>query len=107
MDNQHRQIKGYRELDSQEIYLMNKVKSLGAELDAALKEVKAFNDDRYQEAERRSNSSDQTEEQVRIANDVLANHHYAEPNRWTAMARTQFQTGLMYLTRAVAKPEFL
>ena len=32
MDNQHRQIKGYRELDETEIALMNEVKAKGAEL---------------------------------------------------------------------------
>lgn len=34
MDNQHRQIKGYRELDPQEITLMNQIKEKGAELGA-------------------------------------------------------------------------
>ena len=32
MENQHRQIKGYRELTQEEINLMNKVKEKGAEL---------------------------------------------------------------------------
>lgn len=32
MDNQHRQIKGYRELSQQEIDLMNEIKAKGAEL---------------------------------------------------------------------------
>ena len=32
MDNQHRQIKGYRELSQIEIDLMNEIKSKGAEL---------------------------------------------------------------------------
>ncbi|TXH50791.1 MAG: hypothetical protein E6Q97_19660 [Desulfurellales bacterium] len=32
MENQHRQIKGYRELSEQEIALMNEVKSLGEDL---------------------------------------------------------------------------
>lgn len=32
MDNQHRQIKGYRELSQQEIDLMNEIKSKGVEL---------------------------------------------------------------------------
>ena len=32
MDNQHRQIKGYRELNAEEIALMNEIKSKGAEL---------------------------------------------------------------------------
>jgi hypothetical protein len=32
MDNQHRQIKGYRELSAEEIALMNEIKTKGAEL---------------------------------------------------------------------------
>ena len=32
MDNQHRQIKGYRELSQDEIDLMNEIKAKGAEL---------------------------------------------------------------------------
>lgn len=32
MENQHRQIKGYRELSQQEIDLMNAIKTKGAEL---------------------------------------------------------------------------
>lgn len=32
MDNQHRQIKGYRELSQEEIDLMNEIKTKGAEL---------------------------------------------------------------------------
>jgi hypothetical protein len=36
MDNQHRQIKGYRELNAEEIALMNQVKSLGEPLQDVL-----------------------------------------------------------------------
>ena len=32
MENQHRQIKGYRELDEHDIALMNEIKEKGAEL---------------------------------------------------------------------------
>ncbi len=32
MDNQHRKIKGYRELSTEEIELMNEVKELGAQV---------------------------------------------------------------------------
>lgn len=32
MENQHRQIKGYRELNADEIALMNEIKTKGAEL---------------------------------------------------------------------------
>jgi hypothetical protein len=41
MENQHRQIKGYRELDQAEIDLMNEIKSKGAELGVLVERLKA------------------------------------------------------------------
>ena len=41
MDNQHRQIKGYRELSQVEIDLMNRIKQKGAELGELVSELKA------------------------------------------------------------------
>ena len=39
MDNQHRQIKGYRELSQEEIDAMNRVKSQAAEVGALLDDL--------------------------------------------------------------------
>lgn len=41
MDNQHRQIKGYRELSQEEIDLMNRVKAKGAELGELVNELRS------------------------------------------------------------------
>jgi hypothetical protein len=41
MDNQHRQIKGYRELSQDEIDLMNEIKSKGAELGELVSKLRA------------------------------------------------------------------
>lgn len=41
MDNQHRQIKGYRELDQAEIDLMNEIKQRGAELGELVAKLKS------------------------------------------------------------------
>jgi hypothetical protein len=41
VDNQHKQIKGYRDLSIEEIALMNKVKVKGEELAELLEEIKA------------------------------------------------------------------
>lgn len=73
MDNQHRQIKGYRELDEAEIALMNEIKTKGAELGALVDKLRA------------KPGLDQ---------------------RWISVGATDLQTGLMALTRGVAKPEF-
>lgn len=79
MDNQHRKITGYRELDQAEIDLMNEIKAKGAELDALVNKV----------------------------NDVNASLEGSKNDcyRWSSIAKTDFQTGLMALTRAVAKPD--
>lgn len=39
MDNQHRQIKGYRELSQEEINLMNRIKELGPQIEAVVTEL--------------------------------------------------------------------
>ena len=73
MDNQHRQIKGYRELTQEEIDLMNEIKQQGVALGNLVNKLRA------------SDGLDQ---------------------RWLSIGATDLQTGLMALTRAVAKPTF-
>lgn len=76
MENQHRQIKGYRELNEIEIALMNKIKGKGIELQSLIDDL--------------GNSLGETK---------------ADP-RWLAIGKTHLQEGLMALTRSIAKPEF-
>ncbi len=73
MDNQHRQIKGYRELSQEEIDLMNEIKAKGAEIGKLVEKLRA------------ADGLDQ---------------------RWVSIGATDFQTGLMALTRSVAQPTF-
>jgi hypothetical protein len=73
MENQHRQIKGYRELTQVEIDLMNEIKTKGAELGELVNKL------------RNTEGLDQ---------------------RWVSIGATDFQTGLMALTRSVAQPTF-
>lgn len=42
MENQHRQITGYRELDEHEIAAMNTIKNIAVQVDGLCKEVKAL-----------------------------------------------------------------
>jgi hypothetical protein len=72
-DNQHRQIKGYRELDENDIALMNEIKSKGAELGDLVEKLRAIE---------------------------------TTDKRWVSIGATDLQTGLMALTRSVAKPTF-
>ncbi len=73
MENQHRKIKGYRELSQEEIDLMNEIKTKGVELGALVEKLRA------------TSELDQ---------------------RWISIGATDLQTGLMALTRGVARPEF-
>ena len=73
MDNQHRKIKGYRELSQDEVDLMNEIKTKGVELGELVDKL------------RETDSLDQ---------------------RWVSIGAVDLQTGLMALTRSVAKPEF-
>ena len=84
MDNQHRKIKGYRELSQEEIDLMNEIKAKGAEFEDLISRLHETQDA------------------------ITAEHGTgdAEPRRWISIGKTHIQQGLLALTRAVAKPDF-
>ncbi len=101
MDNQHRQIKGYRDLSQAEVDLMNRIKAKGAELLELQGELVRLL--KSQEAQKQT--------AARINSDEHASHqaelkrfYEAEPFRWAAIAKTDIQTGVMALVRAVAQP---
>lgn len=83
MENQHRKIAGYRELDQAEIDLMNEIKAKGVELGELVKKLE--------------------ERQTQVTEEFGTGD--AEPRRWISIGKTHLQQGLMALTRAVAKPE--
>ncbi|ENU92090.1 hypothetical protein F971_01977 [Acinetobacter vivianii] len=104
MENQHQKIKNYRDLTQEEIDLMNEVKALGPHIQAVITKVQ-----KHIQSQR-----DAVWEGVDSSNG-LANHFpsnpgleaqldAATPERFAALAKTELQTGLMYLTRAVAQP---
>lgn len=70
-ENQHQKITGYRELEQDEIDLINECKALGEDLDLFVRKLRG-NDDADQ--------------------------------RWVSIGVTDLQTGLMALTRAIARP---
>ena len=96
MDNQHKKIKGYRDLSQAEIDLMNRIKAHAEGTAALLKEVEALRDDAQGHDtwgvpfER---TDDLTVEQAR------------ESKRCLALAKDNLQTGQMWFVRAVALPE--
>lgn len=98
MDNQHKHIKGYRDLTAEEIALMNRVKDAGAALLAVQAEVALVTTRVFMDA-RINALADEAAHGAELARIVDA-----EPLRWAAIAKTDIQTGIMALVRAIAQP---
>lgn len=90
MENQHRLIKGYRDLSQKEIDLMNRIKIAEAQVLELTQEVKAHV---QQQADAAANNK---QEQERMMN--------ASPLRWLSISTTHLEQGFMSLVRAVAQP---
>ena len=92
MDNQHKQIKGYRDLSQEEIDLMNKIKTLAEQVGELVEDVYAH--------------------EIRLYEDVedygvtygLKHGNFEDHSGWIDSAKKDLQLGFMQLTRAVAKP---
>ena len=101
MENQHRKIKGYRELSQEEIDLMNRIKTKGSELlllQCELVEMLKKENSEKLAAAAGLNFADND------ATEELYRFQEAEPNKWADIGRTDIQTGIMALVRAVAQP---
>ena len=97
MENQHRSIKGYRELSQEEIDLMNEIKAMGINLASITAKVRDhINMQRSTVADRIEGAEAQETEIARL--------NAAEPEKWANGGHDIGQTALMYLTRAVAQP---
>lgn len=96
MENQHRKITGYRELNQTEIDLMNKIKALGPQIEDVLEEV------RLHVINQKHHAMESDPQDVATLDRLVD----ATPERFLALAKTDFQTALMYATRAVAQPTF-
>jgi hypothetical protein len=94
MDNQHKLIKGYRDLSQGEIDLMNEIKSAGALLESIILKVQEHTKGQFEKAQSEGNEI----EHARLA--------AADPTTWCSQAKHELQTGLMKLTRSVAQPTF-
>ena len=77
MENQHKHIKGYRDLTQDEINLMNEAKDLAEQVGKFIKKLE-------------------------VTNMQTGNH--AIDMRWVAIGRTDLQKGFMSLIRGIAQP---
>lgn len=103
MDNQHRKISGYRELSQEEVDLMNRIKAKGAELLALQAEVTKLLTMQSRNAPLAVHTAESAEEAAEMEVEV-DRITAAEPQRWAAIGKTDIQTGIMALVRAVAQP---
>lgn len=114
MENQHRHIKGYRELSQTEIDLMNRIKAKGAELLALHAELVGV---LSEEAEHLKQAAAESIKGREVGGCPATIHtgdtpeciecrrfQASEPLRWAAIGKTDVQTGIMALVRAVAQP---
>jgi hypothetical protein len=83
-------ITGYRNLPEQDVALINQIKHMEGEVLLLAAQVRA------------RIASQQGEAATVVEAERLRR---AEPERWAALARTDFQTGFMKLVRAVAQPD--
>ncbi|WJN60904.1 hypothetical protein [Pseudomonas sp. SO81] len=98
MENQHRKIAGYRELNEDEISLMNAIKAQGAEL------LKLQGKLVTMLQAQRIGKAVAAEHDDQAAIDEYERFKAAEPERWAAIGKTDIQTGIMAMVRAVAQP---
>ena len=94
MDNQHKLIKGYRDLTQQEIDLINRVKAIAEEVSKVTEEVihqkradYEFMIDAYND-----------EEQLEMCEE------YCELLEWAEDGKRDLQVGFMKLVRSIAAP---
>lgn len=104
MENQHRKITGYRELTQHEIDLMNAIKAKGAELLALQKKLLLNLTIQRKDLEQRVARLERGVSDDYTAAEDNERFRLAEPERWAALGKTDIQTGVMALVRAVAQP---
>lgn len=97
MENQHRQSPRYHVVYPQEIELMNEIKAAGQVLEQLCDKVRAHITTQYQAANKGNTEG-------LVDNPEMDRLVRAQPETWEGWGRSNFQSGLMYLARAVTQP---
>lgn len=92
MDNQHKKIKGYRDLSQQEVDLMNRIKEHGEKTKELIEELRTMRCNQFQDLSHYK-PTDLSSEQIHESLRCLEN------------AQEKIQTGQMWFVRAVALPD--
>ncbi|EAO3412045.1 hypothetical protein KWH26_003693 [Salmonella enterica] len=119
----HAPIIGHRSLTEAQLDLINRIKAKGLELMQLFEEVAVSCQDEgnalwaeTQNAETRLKGAQLAQEesaialateQLETAQDAFMRFQIAEGMRWASIGRTDIQTGVMALVRAVAQPDSL
>jgi hypothetical protein len=101
MENQHKQITGYRDLSQQEIDLMNEIKAKGEELRQLVAKIASVAIPPLPLIPALAPGEEQTMVEGKIAS---VETEADDPSYWLRYADGAFRTGIMYAVRAVAKP---
>lgn len=88
MENQHRLVKGYRDLNQKEIDFMNEIKEISIKVGQLFSKVEE------------SISFENNPDRMPGQDDELI----IESQRWASIAKIDLQKGFMALARAIAKP---
>ena len=99
------EIKGYRELTTEELELINVIKEHEASTAALMERVQMHLKRQHNGAGLRWSESGDLEIHLADAQAETDRLDRAQPQRWASMARTDFQTAYMKLVRAVGQPE--
>ncbi len=97
MRDQHKLIKGFRDLSQEEIDLMNRIKEFGPQLQTLIADLRV-----HLEAQDAATVDPEWEDSKL----ERARLDQADPWRWLQIGKNDLQQGLMALTRAVAQPTF-
>lgn len=100
MENQHRLIKGYRELGAEEIALMNESKELAEKVGALVRTI----DEHVTKLTMKAIDASNFRGQEPAVQEEVSRLYEAEPQEWVKEAKKTLQTGFMQLNRAIAQP---
>lgn len=106
MDNQHKQIKGYRDLSQAEIDLMNRIKAHAEETRTLVLAVRETVVPPIEALPAQTLAPGESEpfKPVEFVAAAIYGGHDGGPFRWLCLADDHLQQGFMALTRAVAQP---
>jgi len=101
MDNQHKKIKGYRDLSQAEIDLMNEIKAKGEELRSLVAKIAAVAVPPIEKIPALAPGETAT---LVEGKSWAVETEGDDPLYWLRYADSSFRCGIMYAVRAVAQP---